>query len=314
MSSSTSSFKALAFPLVIAAVLFGSLRLLVAVYDRPNWASMGAQALDASTRIVAMGSSRIFFGLDPRQMPRATVNLSVNYLDGVSMRRLWRQYRDRVPNVDTVIAELCVVNLKFDTMRINPKGLRDLGVDIVPGPRDFLTHFEGAVRRLLLPVFTWRLTPEFYRMNAALDAPGREPMAAVPGFVPTTVRMAFPEDFGRRRVAYFQREMQAFRDDVVAANIDAYKAMIGELNAAGKRVVLIRFPIYQPVYHLYPTDWVAEIDRTLKALRADPTLKFEFWDEHAYQGVTPELFRDPEHLNAAGAGAFTRYVAARLGP
>lgn len=312
MSSSTSNFKALAFPLVMAAVLYGGMRVLEAVYDEPNWASMGAAAIDDKTKILAMGSSRIFFGLDPRVMKRPTVNLSVNYLDAVAMQDLWAKYGARASGVETVIAELCVVNLKFDTMRINPKGLRDLGLDIVPTPRDFLTHFDGAVRRLLLPIFTWRLTPSFYEMHAATKAPGREPMAEVPGFVPTTVRMAYPDDFSRRRVAYFQNEMGAFRDDVVTANIEAYKNLIATLNAAGKRVVLVRFPIYQPVYHYYPANWVAEIERALSALRSDPALKFEFWDEHDFQGLSADQFRDPEHLNAAGATVFTRHLSARL--
>jgi len=305
-------WQAWCLPLVIAVVVIGSLRLLEVIYQRPNWATMAVASLGDTTEILAMGSSRIFFGLDPRVMQRPTSNLSVNYLDAQSMRQLWRQYAARLPNAKTVIAELCVVNLKFETLKINPAGLKDLGIAITPGPADFVTSFDSAVRRLLLPIFLWRLTPHFYRESRYSGAENLEPTAVVPGFVPSRVRMAYPEAFAKRRVAYFQHEMQAFRADIVDANIVAYRDLIATLNAAGKRVVLVRFPIYQPVYQYYPADWNAQIDRALAELRQDPALTFEFWDEHAYQGINAEEFRDPEHLNAAGAAKFTKYLADRL--
>ena len=317
MSSSTSNSKltkwqAWSFPLVIAVVLYGSLRLLEAVYQRPNWATMAAESLGDKTEVLAIGSSRIFFGIDPRVMRRPTSNLAVNYLDAQSMRQLWSQYAARLPNVTTVIAELCVVNLKFETLKINPAGLKDLGLNITPGPVDFVTDFDAAVRRLLLPVFLWRLTPEFYRETMHSAADNLEPTAAVAGYVPSLVRMAYAEDFAKRRVVYFQDKMRAFSNDVVAENIKAYRNLIASLNAEGKRVVLVRFPIYQPVYQLFPADWEAAIGQAVLELRRDPGLKFEFWDEHAYAGASAEDFRDPEHLNAAGAVKFTKFISDRL--
>jgi hypothetical protein len=301
-----------------AAVLLaaGADALLTALFARPNWTTLAVASLaspgGAPPRIVTLGSSRVNFDVDPSRLPRPAVNLSANYLDARYMRETLAVHRAALAAVDAAVLELDIVNLRFDTRALNPQGLADLGLSLAPSPRDFVTDPGGVLRRALLPVYAYRLTPAFVREARRRTDDADEPLAARPGFVPSKARLAFPREFAAARVALFRRQAvsgAAFP----AAMLDDYVAMIEDLAARRVRVLLVRFPLYEGARDLFPPDWDAEVDAAARALAARlPTGVFAYWDASRFAEVASDDFRDPEHLNAAGAAKLTRALAARL--
>jgi hypothetical protein len=284
--------------------------LLVTFYDAPNWKTKAVEALSPELEVLNLGSSRVYFGIDPEKLGRPAMNLAANYLDAVHMERLWEVHGPRLTGLQAVTIEMEIVSLHYDTLRHDAKGLRDLGLDLTPGALDFLEDFDGALRRLLYPVFTWRLTPRFHALHAEKLAAPEEPTAQRAGFVPSTLSVSFAEVYARREIEKARREMQGEGEAVFARNEAALGRLIGHLNARGLVPWLVRYPLHPAARPIYPKDWNERASEVLKRLEAGH--RFHFLDLSAMEGLEDGDFRDPDHLNAAGAAKLSAHLGRLL--
>lgn len=312
MSSSISSSERRFATLVVASLgvtLLAGCWLLVLVFFQRNYQVMAVEALGADTEVLAFGSSRVFFGLDPRKYPRKTVGLDANFLDLACARDLWHLHQDKVPNVRLVLLEFSMATLFYDTRVIAPYGLHPLGLKLWPTPGEFLTDWDGAFRRLLAPIYKWRLTPAYLETHRQILHSPQEPQDAVPGYIPSQVAVVYPDVFAKRKIAQTEEQLKKFGPEVSERNLMAVKALITELNARKTKVALVRFPNEPALRALFPAEWHEKVAAAERELRG---LAYEYWDLTNEDAFVTTDFRDPDHLNEKGATKLAELLTPKL--
>lgn len=289
-------------PLVLHAVFFTS-----------NFQSRAVAALGPGTETLAIGSSRVFFGLDPRPFEGRLVNLAADYLDLSAAEELWRAHVAKVPGARTLVLEFGMATLRYDMRTLEPYACYHLGLTGLPPLAYFVESFDAAVHRTLAPFFKWRLTPLFLRIHRDLTTGTLEPFDAVPGFVPTEVEYKPDGLVAERRQAKAVRQLAAQDPAVYRRNLAAGKSLIADANAKGWRVLLLRFPKAPDARPLYLKEWDEFVtDARAELERDDRKLRFEWLDLSRDERFEAPDFRDPDHLNRRGAAKLAGILAARL--
>jgi hypothetical protein len=210
-----------------------------------------------------------------------------------------------------VLIELDVATLLYDTRTAAPYGLKRLGLSAGPGLADFFRDFDGSVHALLGPFFRWRLTPEFLRTEAQYTGLGKEPQDAVPGFVPSEMHVAFPATVAKAKIEQAAEQIGRMPPGTRERNLAALRGLLADLAARHIPAVLVRFPIEPEQRQVYPPALNAEVARALDALRRGGAAPV-FWDFSNDPAFVSADFRDPDHLNRAGATRLAPRLGARL--
>jgi hypothetical protein len=297
--------------LTAAGVVAGSCALLALAFDRPNWKTLAAARVGPQAATLFMGSSTFYFGIDPRLYPGEPVNLSANYLDFASMERLWARHGAALANVRVAVLELNLCTVLFDTAATEWKSLRDLGLAATPGWRDVATDLDGTLRRVLWPLFQWRLTPRFLDEYEFRTGSTAEPQAAVAGHLPSTVELAAPELFAEREIAKGRRQLEALGERRWTPNLQAAGRLLAAFARRGIKVVLMRMPQDATLRSMFPAEWTARLEAAHAAVAASGAVA-AYWDLTAEPGFVQEDFRDPDHLNTAGSVELAARLAPRL--
>lgn len=289
-------------------VLGAGMGLLHAVFHFDNFQVQAVKALGPDTQIVGIGSSRMFFGIDPRRMPPGYMSLAANYLDMTGAERIWYEHAAKMPNVKIAVIEFGMATLYYDMQVLSPQALQPLGLDVMPAPEDFVFRFDQAVRMLLAPIFRWRLTPNFYRYARSMSFDPDEPMDQVAGHVPSRIRLAQPELYAERKVAQTREHLTRFKGDTFERNFQALLRLLSALDAKGIQVLFVRFPKERHVWPLYEQVWDQNVKDAYAAVWGAGS-KRAFFDLSRDPRFETGEFRDPDHLNQAGAQKLSAYLA-----
>jgi hypothetical protein len=318
MSSSTSNFNALRAArfwltagVTAAAVACGCALLLQKVYGLPTWQSLAVEALGPEVEILVLGSSRVHYGIDPQRYAPRLVSLPGNYLNALEMERLQERYAGRLTGLRLVVLEAGTVTLRYDTLKINPAATVRLGLCPWPAWPDIVRDPDAAVRRMLWPFFLWRLTPQAYRDFMTDYRSSIEPKGAIPGFIPSRLRLTNP---GRRVEVELPKAVAAVNDarpGILADNKAALARVIAYFNGRDVPVLLLRLPKHAALQRVYPPKWDGIVRETMNALQSDG-LRFTFSDHSRDGGYEDGDFRDPDHLNQEGAAKFALSLAPEL--
>ena len=299
---------------VFALVLVAGTFLLDAVFHKQEYQALAVKALTPDKELLALGSSRVIFGFDPRSYAVPAVSLPANYLDLVHARQLFSMHGEKLPKLRVALIEFDVSTLRYDTDVMNPNGLFDLGYSNVPAWSEWFSGFDHALHKLLAPVFNWRLTPSFYALEKRATS-GLEPLAAVPGHIPSRIALAVPEFYAENEVRSTAGELEKAEAGVYAANLAAGAALVESLRARGVTPILLRFPHEPSLRKIYPPEWQDFVAKAYQDLGARlgggaPPL----WDLSGEERFTTEHFRDPDHLNQSGAELLAAILAPKLAP
>ncbi len=316
MRSSTSNSdgraRALHVALVLLLVLVGANVLLNALFHKKEYQALAVLALTPDKELLALGSSRVLFGFDPRAYAVPSASLPANYLDLVRARQLFGMYGAKLPRLRVALIEFDTATLRYDTDAMNPNGLYDLGFSTIPTGREWLANFDRSLHKLLAPVFNWRLTPAFYYLQKRTTE-GIEPLAAVPGHIPSAVSLAYPDFYAENEVRSTASELAAAKPGVYPANLAAAAGLIQDLRARGVTPVLLRFPHEPSLRKIYPPEWHAFVAQAYQELgRLTPGTPPAFWDLSGEEQFATAHFRDPDHLNQKGAELLARILAPKL--
>jgi hypothetical protein len=294
--------------LLFLLLLGAGMGLLHAVFHFDNFQVQAVKALGPDTRIVGIGSSRMFFGIDPRRMPGGYMSLAANYLDMSGAERIWLEHAAKMPHVKLAVIEFGMSTLYYDMQVLSPQALQPLGLDVTPIPADFVLRFDQAVRMLLAPIFRWRLTPGFYRYARRMSYDPDEPMDQVAGHVPSKLRLAQPELYAERKVAQTREHLTRFKDDTFERNFQALLRLLNALDAKGIQVLFVRFPKERHVWPLYDPAWDQNVKDAYAAVWGAGS-KRAFFDLSRDPQYATGDFRDPDHLNHAGSQKLSAYLA-----
>lgn len=307
-------------PAAVAAVLlffgcFGvSAMVLKGLFDRPNFQSMAVEALGPGTETLVVGSSRVFFGVEPSRYGTGLMNLAADYLDLSTAEELWQLHRVRVPHLKELVLEFGLATLRYDTRTLEPYACYHLGLTGRPPFQMFQEDFNAAVHRWLSVFFKWRLTPLYWHLQQEMRASTLEPLAAEAGFIPTGVEYQASPRLVQRRLEKTAQQLAAQSPAVYDRNLKSAKNVIASANATGVNVVLLRFPKSPDVRRLYLAEWDQVVAAAIASLRDDPrNLQFTVVDLSRDERFVAADFRDPDHLNRRGAGHLAELLRPRLG-
>jgi hypothetical protein len=289
------------------AVLLLGMRLLWSVFFFENFQVMAVRSLSADTKAMGIGSSRMFYGVDPRLLSGSYVSLAANYLDMVGAERLWNKFSATVPDLQIVFIELSVSTLFYDMSILAPQALQPLGLDIFPEVDDFQRP-DHAIRLLLSPIFRWRLTPSalnsFKEQKRDID----EPVDLVPGFIPSRLKLSQPQLFAERKVAQTREHLLLFHPGIFEKNLNAAKRLAASLEKRRIKTVFLRFPMERHVWPVFEQQWNDNVQSAFLAVKNE-VKGVTFLDLSQSPDFPSEEFRDPDHLNAEGAQRYSQLIA-----
>ena len=289
-------------------ILFLGMKLLWSIFFFENFQVMAVRTLSSETKVLGIGSSRMFYGIDPRQMPDSYVSLAANYLDMKGAERIWHKFSDDLPALKLVFIELSVSTLFYDMEVLAPQALQPLGLDIFPEASDFLFRPDHAIRLLLSPIYRWRLTPDFLESHFETKTDLDEPHNAIAGFIPSKLKLTQPQLFAERKVAQTREHMEHFGPGIFERNLDAAKRLALALQQRGVKTVFLRFPMDKHVWPVFEQDWSRKVQAAFIDIKANAP-HATFLDLSHSPDFLSDEFRDPDHLNAKGALRYTDLVA-----
>jgi len=304
----TMKTRAIVILCLFALILFLGMRMLWSFFFFENFQVMAVRSLSNETKAIGIGSSRMFYGVDPRAMPGSYVSLAANFLDMNGAERIWNKYSEQTPALRIVFIELSVSTLFYDMQVLAPQALQPLGLDISPEANDFLFRPDHALRLLLSPIFRWRFTPDFIESYNASLKDEDEQYAAVAGFIPSKMKLSQHQLFAERKVDQTRQHLEQFQSGVFERNLNAAKRMATDLEEKRIKVVFLRFPMDRHVWPVFERKWSESVSAAfleIKSVAKEAT----FLDFSHNQDFPSDEFRDPDHLNSVGAMRFSALIA-----
>ena len=300
--------RLLVLVLLFLLILLLGMWLLWSVFFFENFQVKAVRTLSSETKALGIGSSRMFYGVDPRQMPGSYVSLAANYLDMNGAERIWKKFSSELPALRIVFIELSVSTLFYDMDVLAPQALQPLGLDIFPEAKDLLMRPDHAVRLLLSPIFRWRLTPESLASLNEIKQDKYEPHDQVAGFIPSKMKLTQPQLFAERKVDQTREHLKNFGSGVFDRNLSAAKHLAVALKQRDIKTVFLRFPMDRHVWPVFEQEWSKKVHSAFSAINLEvPDVTFV--DLSHSTDFLSEEFRDPDHLNAQGAIRFTDLIA-----
>ncbi len=300
--------RAFVLALLFLLILVLGMGLLWSIFFFENFQIKAVRSLTSETKAIGIGSSRMFYGVDPRQMPGSYVSLAANYLDMNGAERIWSKFSADLPALQVVFIELCVSTLFYDMEVLAPQALQPLGLDIFPEAKDLLFRPDRAVRLLLSPIFRWRLTPEFLDSHNEVKQDKDEPHDEVPGFIPSKMKLTQPQLFAERKVAETREHIELFGPGVFDRNLRAAKRLALALKLRGIKTIFLRFPLEKHVWPVFEQQWSQKVQAAFQEIQSEVP-DVTFIDLSHSPDFLSEEFRDPDHLNAKGALRYTDLIA-----
>lgn len=268
---------------------------------------LARNALDEHPRVLAIGSSHLWTGIDPREIRHPTVNLSHASNDYTMIERTLRTGLELSPEVRCVVIELGIVPLFGDSIgRIGyavsyPK----LGISPLTYPRPALTrvkHFVTTLPLLSRP----RITPA--TVGQWISARNNEAERAIPGFMPRPVE-TFHDNAEKRGQSHSKRLKS---DGGIARNSEALFRLIRDLEQQGIRIIFVVTPAVDAYWEAVSpdaSDHLAKV-RTRIENESDATI-LDLSDSDSC-GLAAADYFDADHLNTNGAIRFSRYLSIQI--
>lgn len=293
--------------LALLICFFCARQLLLIAYTEPNWQSLAVKSLSQETKIVFLGSSRFYYGIDPATVAEKSVSLNANYLSASYMLKIYKTYEHQLPNLKAIVFEHSISTYLFDTAHVDPGGLKRLGVDFTPPLAEFFHAPKDSLKRLLFPIFHWRLTPFDIKNYRETLTNGDEIQNQYPGFIPSKLTMNFPAELIPREITKMKDLIQSQPQKTLHRNTAAAL----ELAQIAKDKDIEFFAIVPPRFIDKEYATLAEWDHFL-SLQLEK-LKETNPHVHVFNARTEvkfgsQKFRDPDHLNASGAYEFSRIL------
>lgn len=270
-----------------------------------------------TTRVVFAGSSHVFLGVDPREMPFESTNIAAPGWDYRSVEAAVRNNLDRLSAVELAVIELDPVPLRIDSssvLRGNCQGLRVWGIGPDEVPCDDQKGRSGALGKIadfLVPEF--RLTPDEIWETVRPSFGGPPSMReAVRGHrtIGTTAPSAEAiERDGAKRVRWVGG---MFSDAVLKSNSAALGRLVGHFLERGVPVVMVTLPHQASFSGNVPERWRGEMRRILWRLRERSEERIPWWSFERDPSFDAADFMDSVHLNSSGSSELSRRLGRRI--
>lgn len=279
-----------------------------------TYRTLAVEALGPQTRVLALGSSHAYEGIDPRAVGAPEMTLGADGFDYRVMESVLAGHLPRLEGLSVLLIELDIAPLLFDTLawydgddtpylELEP----DIGaLDAEPLLRARLCWEQTVAYSRLLRPFLRREKLAPLDLARLLKGKRRRP---VPGFFGSPEVM-LERNTGEKVVAAHRRHLDVARAE---RNLPALDRTIAVARRRGVRVVLVRFPKHRSYVEATPPEWTELLDESLAWLRArhaDPPL--DLWDFEAMDGLADDDFADADHLNRNGARKLTAELAPRI--
>ena len=265
------------------------------------------ESLSHKTQILAVGSSRVYHGIDPREFRVLATNSTMGGANFQIQEVLLRHALDRAPNVRFVLLEFGYVPLesygKYD-YRGDYAGLLDQGVQLDDLGLSWREYFKAYVDHP--PLFRYRFTPEVWIVH-------RRPV--IPGFSPSERIMPSDEAIAcNDRIATETRNSAhcpLSPSELISLNRLALLRIVSLLRARGIPFALVDFPMHPLVPRIREYSHSPAYLETLQMLQANAG-GVEHWDLSLCEFLSEKEFSDEDHLNKHGARKLTQYLDRRI--
>lgn len=270
-----------------------------------------------TARVVFAGSSHVFLGVDPREMPFGSTNIAAPGWDYAAIEAAVRNNFDRMAAVEVVVVELDPVPLRIDStsvLRGNCQGLRVWGIGPAELPCDDEKGRSGSLGTIagsLAPDF--RLTPHevWTTVKPSFTGPpgSREP---IPGHRAMGTRRRSSEEIERDGAKRVRWVGGMFSRASRERNRAALGRLVGHFLAQDIPVVMVTLP-HQPSFSAnVPQPWRREMRRILWRLRQRSQQPIPWWDFERDPAFTTGDFMDSVHLNSTGSSKLSLWLGRRV--
>jgi hypothetical protein len=295
---------------VLAVVYLAGYQLCAALdtHDKNPFSLWMAEAVTPKTEVVFIGTSHVFCGAKPDEFPWESRNMCDAGLDYEMLSRILARQLDRLPNLKAAVIEYdsfpmmqdSVARRQTDYSSFFGWGLTD--EDLPEYARDKVPQTWAAA---LIPPSRFTPVTAMKKITRAITAIAmkRQPL---PGYLDSKDVTA-PE----AGVSYAGWYARTLRPDRIEVNRQSLVDMVRRLRERGVRVALLEFPQLRSYRENVPKSWRTELDTTATLIQKQwPGV--DVWFMSADPAFETSDFRDPGHLNTAGAIKLSKLIAPRI--
>jgi hypothetical protein len=269
---------------------------------RPNQRTEAVKKISKETKVLFLGPSHFFSGIDPREINVKSVTLSTGSLNYQTQLIILKKHINELKNLKLIVLELDNVPLTINTTHNRKnrfegdfRDLIDLGLGYydIPGLNFFsasLYSFQDSFFRPLTkgPKFTVSSNSKKVVLKKTI----------IPGFIPDETKMTKKELKEKIRT---KKSRAKSIYDMEKANSQALKLMIDILLERNIKIAFLRMPRTTPNKK--------NLDRLKELISFH---KFPLWDFESSPSLTKGDFRDPNHLNMYGAKKISTVINKKI--
>jgi hypothetical protein len=295
---------------VLVVVYFAGYQLCAALdtQDKNPFSLWMADAVTPKTEAVFIGTSHVFCGAKPDEFPWESRNMCDAGLDYEMLSRILARQLDRLTNLKAAVIEYdsfpmmqdSVARRQMDNSSFFGWGLTD--EDLPEYARNKVPQTWAAA---LIPPS--RLTPVSLvkKLTREITAIAMK-RQTLPGFLDSKDVTA-PE----AGVSYAGWYARTLRPDRIEVNRQSLVDMVRRLRERGIRVALLEFPQLRSYRENVPKSWRTELESTANLIQKQwPGV--QVWFMSADPAFETSDFRDPGHLNTAGAIKLSKMIAPKI--
>jgi hypothetical protein len=272
-------------------------------------------SLSDRTKVLFIGSSHFLFGIRPQRYSIDAVNLSATWLDYSCIRRVLEKHLARVPNLRVAVIEYDELPLVADLVSAmlatnDPRPLSELALTPIEMPVAGLSQrLQTAWITFSYPVRSLpRVTPLEWLERAGACSPLYHPRQGfAAGYYYTDA--VTPPSF-KAQIVFDALNRASLDERVVRRNLADLQQTVGELQARGVTVVLLRLPHARDYTRGRPPAVTARWRQLEAWARTQHRVVVLDWD--ARPEFQPGDFCDNHHLNVFGADKLAPFLDAQL--
>lgn len=300
--------------LAVAAGMSCSYLILLKYVRDPNPRVVSFMEGVEQSKILVVGTSHFYHGIDPDELPMPTSLIGLSDMDFKGLVRAAEAWIDRLPSIETLILELAPEPLQVDVTKFNPAAygqLHDFGLTWLHASDEYLENISIFFEDALWPLYRFRLPP-FDIFDRLLDKKvglesastyNKENVRLHRGFEIDGQSMA-SERLQKLSAEFVRRISDAQTEEGLRRNQEALKQVLNlRRSHPHLRILLLSTPRYPEYLKLQPHDWQNVLDEAVRELNG--VLQFSDFR----QTVMPDqAFIDPVHLSAKGAKIFSMQI------
>ena|GEM_PF-6482496 len=297
----------------LTVVIVVAIAVLIGLHLRQRWTTvttvsfqtLARDSISTNTKVLVMGSSHVYRGIDYRCFEQPCVSLNNAGCDYTMMLALWKKHSTNLPNVRNVLIEFDPTPMFYDVVAEFPTNatLPHLGLAPYEYPRPLLSRLVySSVSNVWIQNSP---TPKnIYRWLRKRNDPTPHLVA---GFRPTD---EITKDAGLKHAIKIS-EMFARNSswNAYKHNMVALETLVGLLQERDIRVFLVQFPKLPTFWEQLSPKYIQQFEENKKLFRGDPRVSFIDCDRSGGL-LTFETadFLDSDHLNTSGAARLSSYL------